>query len=97
MADKIDGLEDLQTADHFPANEPVLLGYQARWFEDESEVKIAEKSRRTGLTWAEAASNVVTASKSKRRGGRNVFYVGSRQEMALEYISACGLFAKAFN
>ncbi len=90
-------LQDLQTNDYFPADQPVLLGYQARWFADESEVKIAEKSRRTGLTWAEAASNVVTASKPKRRGGRNVFYVGSRQEMALEYISACALFAKAFN
>lgn len=90
-------IEELQTADYFPENEPVLLGYQARWFEDESEVKIAEKSRRTGLTWAEAAGNVITASKPKRRGGRNVFYVGSRQEMALEYIAACGLFAKAFN
>jgi len=90
-------VEELQTADYFPENEPVLLGYQARWFEDESEVKIGEKSRRTGFTWAESASNVITASKPKRRGGRNVFYIGSRQEMALEYISACALFAKAFN
>jgi len=90
-------LQELATADYFPVDQPVLLGYQARWFEDESEVKIAEKSRRTGLTWAEAASNVITAAKPKKRGGRNVFYVGSRQEMALEYIAACGLFAKAFN
>ena len=90
-------IEPLQTADYFPENELVLLGYQARWFADESEVKIAEKSRRTGLTWAEAACNVVTASKPKRRGGRNVYYVGSRQEMALEYIAAAALFAKAFN
>lgn len=90
-------LQELQTDDYFPAHEPVLLGYQARWFQDEAEVKIAEKSRRTGLTWAEAASNVVTAAKPKKRGGRNVFYVGSRQEMALEYIAACALFAKAFN
>jgi phage FluMu gp28-like protein len=93
----IENLPELATADYFPENEPVLLGYQARWFEDESEVKIAEKSRRTGLTWAEAASNVITAAKPRKRGGHNVFYVGSRQEMALEYIEACGLFAKAFN
>ena len=90
-------IEPLVSADYFPEDQPVLLGYQARWFADESEIKIAEKSRRTGLTWAEAASNVVTASKPKRRGGRNVFYVGSRQEMALEYISAVSLFARAFN
>lgn len=36
-------------------------------------------------------------SLSKEDGGRNVFYVGSRQEMALEYISAVALFAKSFN
>jgi phage FluMu gp28-like protein len=92
-----DTVEELQTSDYFPANEPVLLGYQARWIQDDSEVKIGEKSRRTGLTWAEATDNVITASKPKKRGGRNVFYIGSRQEMALEYIAACALFAKAFN
>ncbi|HFW3087279.1 TPA: hypothetical protein ACIBE3_000748 [Salmonella enterica subsp. enterica serovar Reading] len=80
-----------------PGRMPVLLGYQARWFKDESQICIAEKSRRTGLTWAEAARNVITAAKPKKRGGRNVFYVGSKQEMALEYISACALFARAFN
>ncbi|EJG5922348.1 hypothetical protein NAE50_000686 [Salmonella enterica] len=80
-----------------PKSMPVLLGYQSRWFEDNSQICIAEKSRRTGLTWAEAARNVITAAKPKKRGGRNVFYVGSKQEMALEYISACALFARAFN
>ncbi|MCV8054198.1 hypothetical protein ODQ68_26270, partial [Escherichia coli] len=43
-----------------PSNEPVFLGYQRRWFEDESQICIAEKSRRTGLTWAEAGRNVMT-------------------------------------
>ncbi|WP_429147972.1 hypothetical protein [Aeromonas rivipollensis] len=80
-----------------PEKEAVFLGYQARWFEDESEIMIAEKSRRTGLTWAEAGRNVTNAAKPRRRGGCNTFYVGSKQEMALEYISACALFARAFN
>jgi len=88
---------DLQAQDYFPQDQPVLLPYQARWFNDDAPIKIAEKSRRTGLTWAEAASNVVTAAKPKQRGGHNVFYVGSRQTMALEYIAACALFARAFN
>lgn len=83
--------------DIHPPKEPILLTYQRRWFDDDSEIKIAEKSRRTGITWAEAACNVLTASLSKEDGGRNVFYVGSRQEMALEYISAVALFAKSFN
>lgn len=90
---------DVPTAEEFqvPDKEPVFLPYQQRWFEDESQIMFAEKSRRTGLTWAESGRNVLTASKPKRRGGRNVFYVGSKQEMALEYIAACALFARAFN
>lgn len=86
-----------EIGDAQPANEPVFLPYQQRWFEDESQVMIAEKSRRTGLTWAEAGRNVINAAKPRSRRGCNTFYVGSKQEMALEYIAACALFAKAFN
>ena len=46
----------------------VLLPYQSRWIADRSEVKIAEKSRRTGLTWAEAADAVLRAGAAE--GGR---------------------------
>lgn len=84
-------------ADAIPAEQPVFLPYQQRWFEDESQIMIAEKSRRTGLTWAEAGRNVVKAARPRRRQGCNTFYVGSKKEMALEYIAACALFAKAFN
>lgn len=80
-----------------PANEPVFLPYQQRWFEDQAQIMIAEKSRRTGLTWAEAGRSVINGAKPRTRGGCNTFYVGSKQEMALEYIAACALFAKAFN
>jgi len=86
-----------EVADAIPANEPVFLGYQQRWFEDESQIMFGEKSRRTGLTWAEAGRNVVKAARPRRRRGCNTFYVGSKKEMALEYIAACALFAKAFN
>lgn len=86
-----------EVADAIPANEPVFLGYQQRWFEDESPIMFGEKSRRTGLTWAEAGRNVVKAAKPRRRQGCNTFYVGSKKEMALEYIAAAALFAKAFN
>nr|MDM9256597.1 hypothetical protein [Klebsiella variicola] len=67
----VDIVTDIASAQ--PANEAVFLGYQRRWFEDESQICIAEKSRRTGLTWAEAGRNVMTAAKPRRRGGRNVF------------------------
>lgn len=103
---KIDLAEELElagvvvpqdVADAIPADQPVFLPYQQRWFEDESQIMFGEKSRRTGLTWAEAGRNVVKAAKPRRRQGCNTFYVGSKKEMALEYIAAAALFAKAFN
>ena len=75
----------------------LLLPYQKRWVADESPLKIAEKSRRTGLTWAEGADAVLTASASKKAGGTNHYYVGSNKEMAREFIDACAMWAKAFN
>lgn len=75
----------------------ILLGYQKRWIADESPLKIAEKSRRTGLTWAEAADAVLAASTSRTDGGTNHFYVGSNKEMAREFIDAVAMWAKAFN
>lgn len=74
----------------------LLLGYQRRWMDDDSQLKIAEKSRRTGLTWAEAADAVLAASASRKAGGTNHFYVGSNKEMAIEFIDACAMWAKAF-
>jgi phage FluMu gp28-like protein len=75
----------------------VLLGYQQRWIADESPLKIAEKSRRTGLTWAEAADAVLCAALAKSEGGTNHFYVGSGKDMAIEFIEACAMWAKAFD
>ncbi|WP_052052510.1 hypothetical protein [Halomonas salina] len=75
----------------------VLLPYQKAWIEDDATLKIAEKSRRTGLTWGEAADAVLTASASRAAGGTNHFYVGSNKEMAIEFIDACAMWAKAFD
>jgi phage FluMu gp28-like protein len=80
----------------FDENE-LLLGYQKRWIQDDSILKIAEKSRRTGLTFAEAADSSLTAGTAKGEGGSNVFYVGSNKEMAREFIDAVGLWAKIFD
>ncbi len=80
----------------FDENE-LLLGYQKRWIQDDSVLKIAEKSRRTGLTFAEAADSSLTAGTAKSDGGSNVFYVGSNKEMAREFIDAVGLWAKIFD
>lgn len=75
----------------------VLLGYQKRWIADDSVLKVAEKSRRTGLTWAEACDATLTGAMSRDAGGRNTFYVGSSKDMAREFIDACSMWAKAFN
>lgn len=80
----------------FDPNE-LLLGYQKRWIADDSQLKIAEKSRRTGLTWAEAADDVLIASRTKADGGSDVFYIGSNKEMAREFIDAVALWASKFN
>jgi phage FluMu gp28-like protein len=75
----------------------VLLGYQRRWIEDDSQLKVMEKSRRTGLTWAEASDDVLIAASEKAHGGQNVYYIGYNQDMAIEYIEACALWARAFD
>ena len=80
----------------FDPNE-LLLGYQKRWLADDSQLKIAEKSRRTGLTWAEAADDVLIAAKTMSDGGSDVFYIGSNKEMAREFIDACAMWASKFN
>ncbi|PYZ58654.1 terminase large subunit domain-containing protein [Providencia rettgeri] len=74
----------------------VLLAYQKRWIADDSPLKIAEKSRRTGLTWAEAADAALTAALAREAGGTNHFYIGSNKEMAREFIDAVAMWAKAY-
>ncbi len=73
---------------------PVLLPYQQAWIADDAQLKVAEKSRRIGLTWAEAADDVLIAA---AEGGQNVYYIGYNQDMAIEYVEACGMWARAFN
>lgn len=88
--------ETLDLLSEFDPSE-LLLGYQRRWVADESQIKICEKSRRTGVTFAEAADAALTTSKSKAAGGCNHFYIGSDKEMAQEFIEAVAMWAKAYN
>ncbi|WP_204308589.1 terminase large subunit domain-containing protein, partial [Citrobacter freundii] len=75
----------------------LLLPYQKRWIADSSQLKIAEKSRRTGLTWAEAADAALNGSMSVEAGGCDTFYVGTTKDMAREFIDACAMWAKAYD
>lgn len=80
------------------ANVPaVLLPYQQRWIADQSPFKVMEKGRRTGITWAEAADNVLIAASAKNASGQNVYYLGTDKEMTEEYIQACAMWSRAFN
>lgn len=75
----------------------VLLPYQQRWIADASSFKVAEKGRRTGLTWAEAADDVLIAAADRAAGGQNVYYVGQDKDMTEEFIDACAMWARNFN
>lgn len=75
----------------------VLMPYQQRWVADDSPLKVIEKSRRTGITWAEASDDVLTAASSAAAGGMNVYYIAYNQDMTVEYIQACAMWARAFN
>ncbi|MBR8368564.1 hypothetical protein [Burkholderia cenocepacia] len=74
-----------------------LMGYQQRWVADKSPLKVIEKSRRTGLTWGEAADDVLTAASNRSAGGQNVYYIAYNQDMTIEYIQACAMWARVFN
>jgi phage FluMu gp28-like protein len=72
----------------------ILLPYQRRWLADKSQVKVCEKSRRIGLTWAQAADDVLLAASAS---GMDVLYISFNQDMTREYIDACGEWAKRFD
>ncbi|MCW5657436.1 MAG: hypothetical protein KIT60_07015 [Burkholderiaceae bacterium] len=73
---------------------PALLPYQQEWIADDAQLKVCEKSRRTGFTWAEAADDVLIAA---AEGGSNVFYISATQDMAREYIEACAMWARSYD
>jgi phage FluMu gp28-like protein len=71
-----------------------LLSYQQRWLEDDADVKIIEKSRRIGLSWAEAADDALLAAS---QSGMDVWYIGYNKDMAQEFIEDCGDWLKHYD
>jgi phage FluMu gp28-like protein len=69
----------------------VLLPYQIKWLADEARVKVAEKSRRVGITWAEAADSALKAAAQK---GMDTWYLGYNRDMALEFIETAAAWAR---
>jgi phage FluMu gp28-like protein len=74
----------------------VFLSYQANWVKDQSQVKFCEKSRRIGITWAEAADDVLLSATEGKKG-MDTLYIGYNQEMTREYIDTCAEWARKFN
>ncbi len=72
----------------------VLLPYQQAWIADDAQLKICEKGRRVGLTWAEAADAVLIAA---AEGGSNYFYISATQDMAREFVEACAMWARVYD
>jgi phage FluMu gp28-like protein len=75
----------------------VLLPYQAAWVADQADVKVMEKSRRVGISWAEASDDTLYASQKGKGEKRNVWYIGYTREMAVEFINDCANWARAYN
>jgi phage FluMu gp28-like protein len=78
-------------ADH---HKNILLPYEIRWLADETPIKVAEKSRRIGLTWTEAAASALAASTSK---GMDTWYLGYNQDMAREFVETAAAWARQFD
>lgn len=75
-----------------PADDTLLLGYQKRWVLDNSRLKLMEKSRQIGISWASAYSMVRRKSLA---GVRYDGWVSSRDEIqARLFLEDCKHFAQ---
>ena len=71
-----------------------LLPYQKRWTRDRAGLKVIEKSRRIGISWAEAYDAVMHAG---GKPGGNVYYQAYNQDMTRGFIEDCAGWAKPLN
>lgn len=78
-----------------PLADGVLMEHQKAWVEDQSPLKLGEKGRRTGITFAEALDSTLIAAAAKSAGGDNTYYIGDTKEKGLEFIATCARFAKS--
>ena len=81
-------------ADLDPLADGILMAHQKAWIEDTSPLKLAEKGRRTGVTFAEALDSTMIAAAAKSAGGDSTYYIGDTKDKGLEFISTCAGFAK---
>lgn len=79
-----------------PLAEGILMAHQVEWISimRRSAIAIAEKGRRTGITFATALDKTLVAAARRSAGGDNVFYIGDTKEKGLEFIGYCAKFAR---
>ena len=80
-------------ANHDPLADGILMAHQVEWIEDKSFLKFCEKGRRTGITYAEALDDTITAATTREGGGDDVYYIGDTKEKGLEFIGYVAHFA----
>ena len=79
-----------------PANqEGIFLPFQANWIKDDSRLKLMEKSRQVGISWATAYAAV---ERTAAQGARHDQWVSSRDDLqARLFIEDCKMWAQIMN
>lgn len=77
-----------------PLKSGILMQPQIDWLAIKASIKLAEKGRRTGITFATAYDKTLVAASTKEAGGRDVFYIGDTKEKGLEFIGYVAKFAR---
>lgn len=80
-----------------PFADGVLMRHQVEWLDDEDDLKLAEKGRRTGITFTEALDHALIAASRRSAGGQNCFYIGDTKDKGREYIGYVAHFAKVIS
>jgi len=77
-----------------PEAAEILLPYQKAWIEDESPLKIWEKSRRIGASWTEALNSVLL---TQGASGQNTYYLSYNKDMTRQFIADSKFWAGIVN
>jgi len=91
MVSQVNGTKAVQQSGELSS--PILLPYQQLWISDRSPVRVAEKSRQIGFSWAEAADCALTAA---ARDGMDCWIVSVNEDSAKEFIQDVANWSKVY-
>lgn len=78
-----------------PSGDGIFLPFQSKWIKDDSRLKLMEKSRQIGLSWASAYA---AAERTAAQGARFDQWVSSRDDLqARLFIEDCKMWAGLMN